>query len=498
MYSDSIIQEDLKKESLFIMPEESYYDETDIETAEEIGKVGETVTSANFQHYDAVRIPHNVAELFKDFNKNMLELQAEAQQHSHDNKIESENLARQDLAQYSAQQATNKRKNKIHPTIAREPRPQEIDSHDYIMQSQGTGKIDNYGAIILNENTLANLYGGALGGGVYSNTASQEHMDDVLAHALDPSVYGTFSHSNSHHGIVTGSSYPNRNKNPYYNLQLIDGEVKKYLSQIILPSDSLADITAPSDLDKITDVSAEQLNLHSSKNFAHPTDILEDSSLGHIEQDSLSIEEILQIPYEQQFITPVNLSPSDREKAKLELATLEEKMVKTDFFNLYDEKESAQDNIMWDSSHDSIAIYGTHVFDDSMDCWADFDIETDWIDISFFLGHEYTFEVVNGNHGSTIVIKNAQGVVVQGMTVANGELSYPLVYAMLQHIRNPLLEEILSLGERFGIFAIDDRTPWFSRLCERPNATEFFTLQQRLQEIQEKYHLKYVKPQSTL
>ena len=418
----------------------------------------------------------------------------------------------------------------------------DFESHDsgssLYSQDGDVFKVDTspceFGSIVLNELAFANI--------MNNHTPDKQNQDDLthaltntLAHALEPDAYGAFSESQNKGELILYSGKSRKRKiNPYMSSTSEDDSLMDRLSHLALPVESFEVINLAGLLG--TELGADggiDVGIDGVENSVFPQNTqsqvrtekamsTESSFPEHMlpmlgDLNSICIDHILQAP--QRFwegavpsavpgVVPSAMPGAMKEgcapldsplDSSLDLSLdssfgsfldaenshsiKEDCLLKTDFFELYFEKGNAKNNTMWDSSYDARDMGESITYAENNDFWATFDMETDWIDISFSLGKEFTFEVINDEADSVIVIKNGSGHLIQGLTVLTTKLDDALVYGMQEHIKNPLLGDILSLGARFGIFSISDNEPWFSSLRERPDATSFLRSQQVLEQI---------------
>jgi len=389
-----------------------------------------------------------------------------------------------------------------------------------------TNKTANDGSIVLDERVLASLNDISQNGIAQSDAPQsdtyQDNMDGTLSDALDLTAFiGSFQ-PQVYEATVEGAykaRHKNRGVNYYANSPAMENALEASFADIILADDSLTVTALAQDMNEDVSTPTADFASSSSSSSSSPSpssgensgenstkksldDSIENSTFPMGEDlSNLSIERILQTPHENQSFSNLDMNGMNASSVNFSVNAsvthpihsscvlpsflgVETDFVETDFFSLYSEKEDAKQNIMWETSHDSIGRWGNHFFDDSMDCWADFNIDTDWVDISIYLEKGHVFEIVNRNTDKIIVIKNEQGIIVQGLILINSRVSYPVVYVMQEHIRHPACDDILSLGARFGIFALESEEPWFGPSYEPPSPVESLALQQKIQNAQ--------------
>lgn len=416
------------------------------------------------ENFDSVCIPHNVAELLKDFNNpsstsSDIDPYSQSQPLAHeiDTAMSAENMSEWGILY-----------------------PCDMVSH------YETNETIHSNSIVLNDKVMAHLNNNPQSGTLLDRE-HQERTADILEHALEPGAYGSFSHFGTQTGITTETIHVGRrisNDGSFSN----ELHVKDYLKQILLPVDSFAESEVSTDITGMDlspfDYMTQDLSSQNAEENTLDTDAV------NIVDDFyfLQVDEMLQNSYET-FMTPQNYS-MDLDNFPLEHGTTHslafashEDTIKTNFFSFYDEKSNVSDTIMWDSPCDSFDIYGTSFLDDNMDYWDEFNIEKDWVDLSFYLDKGYTFEIISERNDSIIAIKNTDGTIIQTVNLKNTKVEYSLINAMQEHIQNPISDNTLSFGKCFGIFAIDSTEPWFSKIYGRPDPIEFLRLQEELQKF---------------
>ncbi len=441
---------------------ENYYDSNDTEITNLEVLLEDQTTSEDFevlQNFGSIIIPQNVEQIFKDNNNNL---------------------------------------DVFNNTSEKTPPPQRTTL--------------DYDSVILNSHAIERLMQSE------KSNANIEY-DELLSSAMSPEhISYMVKDKNS---VLTHSPFSRRRRrgiNPYMD-NSANSSLEQLLSHIHLPADSLAESS-----ENITKYSEPKPSFNENsfdfiKGQEHFNNYMTGLGLGF---NAMPMNEILNIPKKNDYKFEEFLDYSQNSNdyqigysaTKLEvnlanntdILNIEhsdfpdylqgfryENMVPHEFFKFYIDPEHSKNSVMWDHNDDLNCELLTANYSDfqaNFDLWENFDLEHDWIDLTFALADNYTIDVFEGDFTSSIIIKNANEQIVQGITINNKHITYELVQSMQEHITNPYSSDLLSFGKRFGIFSVDSKESWFSGKVAKLGIIEFVDAQNKINTLQNKIDVK--------
>ncbi len=459
-----------------IRGKETYFSSTDRDTANLELLADDDGTAKDFevlQNLGSIVIPQNIGDLFKDFNPADIPVtETQTGQQNYDDEIDT--------------------------------------------------SVGNFGSIVLDHRALSNL--------AEADYDSGQVADDILAAAFSGDRISSLAKDFGYLNTNTIGRRRRRRSNPYTGNSQHGESLEDLLSHLHLPADSLEELQADNNSSRI--IGAELQN--SSGTTDQKASLFKHNFPQQEQTSHISVEDILNIPRMDdsafsgddfdlsKLADADNATPDGNAALQVQNMAakvqsgltpssyntpltggpdylegfLYEDMVPTSFFDLYDDPHHIQASPMWGHGSElrtPFAHEEPSLNEHYLHIWDDFDIEKDWIDISDVIAPDYTIEVLQGERTTAIIIKSPQGVVTQGLTVASPEITLPFVDAMTEHITNPYLDDILSLGARYGVFAIDSQEKWFSKTEEKLDISKFSEAQRQLLALQRRIESKEAK-----